>query len=216
MSEVSGKDMVIRSWGLKYCYYYHHACLATNGTWWGSGEMVRPLGRMKFRRKSFSSCCDILVWTSTNPSSTASSIITCILSRLCFQMWCGPTSCKLGAKGRACPSDQSCIPIREGHCFVKPCPDAGECWSSNPPPPSTKCHPSSSYQDNSCANITFTFNKEILPPVSYLGTREGGDQGCFSCLSSITTPNELNQLIVKDQVFPSWAKRVLVPDLLNN
>uniref|UniRef100_A0A7N6AB15 Delta-like protein n=1 Tax=Anabas testudineus TaxID=64144 RepID=A0A7N6AB15_ANATE len=80
-------------------------------------------------------------------------------------MWCGPTSCKLGAKGRGgCSSGQSCIPIREGHCFVKPCPDSGECWRSNPPPPSTKCHPSSSYQDNSCANITFTFNKEILPP----------------------------------------------------
>uniref|UniRef100_A0A7N6B2V0 Delta-like protein n=1 Tax=Anabas testudineus TaxID=64144 RepID=A0A7N6B2V0_ANATE len=89
-------------------------------------------------------------------------------------MWCGPTSCKLGAKGRGgCSSGQSCIPIREGHCFVKPCPDSGECWRSNPPPPSTKCHPSSSYQDNSCANITFTFNKEILPPVSYLGTSEG-------------------------------------------
>lgn len=98
------------------------------------------------------------------------------LFSLCFsvQMWCGPSSCKLGAKGRGgCPSGQSCIPIKEGHCFVKPCPDFGECWRSNPPPPPTKCHPSSSYQDNSCANITFTFNKEIMPRVSYLGTREG-------------------------------------------
>uniref|UniRef100_A0A3Q3ILZ3 Delta-like protein n=1 Tax=Monopterus albus TaxID=43700 RepID=A0A3Q3ILZ3_MONAL len=83
---------------------------------------------------------------------------------VCTKMWCGPVSCKLGAKGRgSCPSGQSCIPIREGHCFVKPCPDFGECWRSNPPPPPTKCHPSSSYQDNSCANITFTFNKEIMP-----------------------------------------------------
>uniref|UniRef100_A0A3Q1K1L3 Delta-like protein n=1 Tax=Anabas testudineus TaxID=64144 RepID=A0A3Q1K1L3_ANATE len=93
---------------------------------------------------------------------------TCYCSNgkvVCTTMWCGPTSCKLGAKGRGgCSSGQSCIPIREGHCFVKPCPDSGECWRSNPPPPSTKCHPSSSYQDNSCANITFTFNKEILPP----------------------------------------------------
>uniref|UniRef100_A0A7N8XL17 Delta-like protein n=1 Tax=Mastacembelus armatus TaxID=205130 RepID=A0A7N8XL17_9TELE len=83
---------------------------------------------------------------------------------VCTKMWCGPASCKVGAKGRGgCPSNQICIPIREGHCFVKPCPDLGECWRSNPPPAPTKCHPSSSYQDNSCANITFTFNKEIMP-----------------------------------------------------
>ncbi|XP_070697001.1 protein jagged-1b-like [Pempheris klunzingeri] len=82
---------------------------------------------------------------------------------VCTKMWCGPPSCHLGAKGRGgCPSGQSCVPIREGHCFVKPCLGLGECWRSNPPPPPTKCHPSSSYQDNSCANITFTFNKETL------------------------------------------------------
>lgn len=97
------------------------------------------------------------------------------LSCFSFQMWCGPMSCHLSAKGRGgCPSGQSCVPIREGHCFVKPCPGFGECWRSNPPPPPTKCHPSSSYQDNSCANITFTFNKETMPHVSYLGTAEGG------------------------------------------
>ncbi|KAF3708394.1 Protein jagged-1b [Channa argus] len=83
---------------------------------------------------------------------------------VCTLMWCGPTSCKLGAKGRGgCPSGQSCIPIREGHCFVPPCPDVGECWRSNSAPPPIKCHASSGYQDNSCANITFTFKKEILP-----------------------------------------------------
>uniref|UniRef100_A0AAX7UHG0 Delta-like protein n=1 Tax=Astatotilapia calliptera TaxID=8154 RepID=A0AAX7UHG0_ASTCA len=83
---------------------------------------------------------------------------------VCTKMWCGPMSCKLGAKGRGeCPSGQSCIPLREGHCFVKPCIELGECWHSDPPQPPTKCHPSSTYQDNSCANITFTFNKEIMP-----------------------------------------------------
>ncbi|XP_075875032.1 protein jagged-1b [Nelusetta ayraudi] len=84
---------------------------------------------------------------------------------VCTKMRCGPTSCQLGAKGRGgCPAGQSCVPIREGHCFVKPCLGLGECWRSNPPPPPAKCHPSSSgYQDNSCANITFTFNKETMP-----------------------------------------------------
>ncbi|XP_061766564.1 protein jagged-1b isoform X1 [Nerophis ophidion] len=82
----------------------------------------------------------------------------------CTKMWCGPMSCHLGDKGQGgCPSGQNCIPIAEGQCFVKPCSGLGECWRSNPPPPVTKCHPScSSYQDNSCANITFTFNKDIL------------------------------------------------------
>lgn len=77
-----------------------------------------------------------------------------------LQMWCGPTSCR--AKGRReCPSGQPCVPIRESHCFVKPCPGFGEC--SNYAPPPSKCHPGSCYQDNSCANITFTFNKETMP-----------------------------------------------------
>ncbi|XP_049927339.1 protein jagged-1b [Epinephelus moara] len=83
---------------------------------------------------------------------------------VCTKMWCGPASCHLAAKGRGgCPSGQSCIPIRESHCFVKPCSGLGECWRSNPPPRPTKCHPSSSYQDNSCANITFTFKTETMP-----------------------------------------------------
>ncbi|KAM4607893.1 protein jagged-1b [Polymixia lowei] len=82
---------------------------------------------------------------------------------VCTRMWCGPKSCQLDAKGRGgCPPSQSCVPIREGHCFVRPCAGLGECWRSNPPSPPTKCHPSSSYQDNSCANITFTFNKETM------------------------------------------------------
>lgn len=82
-----------------------------------------------------------------------------------LQMWCGPTSCHVSAKGRGgCSSGQTCVPIRESHCFVKPCPDFGEC--SNFPPPPSKCYPGSCYQDNSCANITFTFNKETMPQVS--------------------------------------------------
>lgn len=80
-------------------------------------------------------------------------------------MWCGPTSCHASAKGRdGCPSGQSCVPLLESHCFVKPCSGFGEC--SNFPPPPSKCRPGSCYQDNSCANITFTFNKETMPQVS--------------------------------------------------
>ena len=83
------------------------------------------------------------------------------------QMSCGPKSCQLGAKGRGgCPSGQSCVPIRDGHCFVRSCVGLGECWRSGPPPATPKCHPSSAYQDNSCANITLTFDKDTLPKVS--------------------------------------------------
>ena len=95
-------------------------------------------------------------------------------------MWCGPKSCQLSAKGRGgCPSGQSCVPIREGHCFVRSCLGLGECWRSGPPPATPKCHPSSTYQDNSCANITLTFDKDTLPKVSGRGggAREGGREG---------------------------------------
>lgn len=47
---------------------------------------------------------------------------------------------------------------------MKPCSGFGEC--SNFPPPPSKCRPGSCYQDNSCANITFTFNKETMSQVS--------------------------------------------------
>lgn len=80
-------------------------------------------------------------------------------------MWCGPTSCHASVKGRdGCPSGQTCVPLLESHCFVKPCLGFGECSNFRPPP--SKCHPGSCYQDNSCANITFTFNKESMPQVS--------------------------------------------------
>lgn len=81
-------------------------------------------------------------------------------------MWCGPKSCRPGKGRSACPVGQSCAPIKEEHCFVKPCLSLGECWPPAPPPPS-KCHASFSNQDNSCANITFTFNKENMPQVSH-------------------------------------------------
>ncbi|XP_072525671.1 protein jagged-1b isoform X3 [Salminus brasiliensis] len=81
----------------------------------------------------------------------------------CTRMWCGPKSCRIGKGRGGCQLGQSCIPIKEEHCFVKPCHGLGECWPSAPPPPNSKCHHSFPYQDNSCANITFTFSKEIMP-----------------------------------------------------
>uniref|UniRef100_A0A8C9TVS4 Delta-like protein n=1 Tax=Scleropages formosus TaxID=113540 RepID=A0A8C9TVS4_SCLFO len=82
----------------------------------------------------------------------------------CTKMWCGPKPCYFHGKGRRdCPVGQSCIPIKEEHCFVKPCPGQGECLPHGPPPARPKCHPGSGLPESSCANITFTFNKETLP-----------------------------------------------------
>ncbi|XP_026079352.1 protein jagged-1b [Carassius auratus] len=80
----------------------------------------------------------------------------------CTMMWCGPQPCQAGKVRSGCPAGQSCVPIKEEHCFVQPCLSLGDCWPPAPPPPS-KCHTSFSYQDDSCANITFTFNKEKMP-----------------------------------------------------
>uniref|UniRef100_A0AAR2KTZ8 Delta-like protein n=1 Tax=Pygocentrus nattereri TaxID=42514 RepID=A0AAR2KTZ8_PYGNA len=82
-------------------------------------------------------------------------------------MWCGPKSCRIGKGHGGCRLGQSCISIKEEHCFVKPCHGLGECWPSAPPPPNSKCQHSFPYQDNSCANITFTFSKETMPRVGH-------------------------------------------------
>ncbi|MGH0139112.1 UNVERIFIED_CONTAM: hypothetical protein FKN15_030455 [Acipenser sinensis] len=81
------------------------------------------------------------------------------------QVWCGPKSCRVHSKGRSeCPAGQTCIAIKDDHCFVPPCAGLGDCWSSSQPPVKTKCHAMSNFLDDSCANITFTFNKEMMPP----------------------------------------------------
>ncbi len=97
-----------------------------------------------------------------------------------LQMWCGPKSCRAVKARSLCPAGQSCVPIKEEHCFVKPCPSLGECWPPAPPPPS-KCHASFSYQNNSCANITFTFNKENMPQVSHTFSGERLNYELLSC-----------------------------------
>uniref|UniRef100_A0A8C6SWK4 Delta-like protein n=1 Tax=Neogobius melanostomus TaxID=47308 RepID=A0A8C6SWK4_9GOBI len=61
----------------------------------------------------------------------------------------------------------------------------GECWCNNPATAPHKCHLSSGYHDNSCANITFTFNKEIMPQVSDLFTVER-DEFFYVCVISLT------------------------------
>lgn len=50
-----------------------------------------------------------------------------------------------------------CIPVHEDRCFVRPCPAQGECWSDHD---QSRCHP-----DSDCANVTFTFTKDIMPEV---------------------------------------------------
>lgn len=88
----------------------------------------------------------------------------CLNGRVaCSKVWCGPRPCRLHKGHGECPNGQSCIPVLDDQCFVRPCTGAGECRSSSLQPVKTKCTSDSYYQDN-CANITFTFNKEMMSP----------------------------------------------------
>ncbi|KAF7249316.1 Protein jagged-1 [Varanus komodoensis] len=81
----------------------------------------------------------------------------------CSKVWCGPKPCLINAKSQnECPASHTCHPIKDNQCFVQPCDNIGECWPSNQQPVKTMCN-SDFYQDN-CANITFTFNKEMMSP----------------------------------------------------
>jgi hypothetical protein len=91
-------------------------------------------------------------------------LLSCQLLFSPLQVWCGPRPCLLHKGHSECPSGQSCIPILDDQCFVRPCTGVGECRSSSLQPVKTKCTSDSYYQDN-CANITFTFNKEMMSPV---------------------------------------------------
>lgn len=80
------------------------------------------------------------------------------------QLRCGPKLCSLHSKthGADCPAGQTCVAVQEEHCFVKPCPSQGECWSpTHRLTTTTRCHP-----EDTCANVTFTFNKDIMSKVS--------------------------------------------------
>ncbi|KAL8173368.1 UNVERIFIED_CONTAM: Protein jagged-1, partial [Gekko kuhli] len=82
----------------------------------------------------------------------------------CSKVWCGPKPCLINAKGHSeCPAGHTCVPIKEDSCFVHPCHNVGECWLSSQQPGKKTCSSDSYYQDN-CANITFTFNKEMMTP----------------------------------------------------
>ncbi|KAH0621871.1 hypothetical protein JD844_023572 [Phrynosoma platyrhinos] len=82
----------------------------------------------------------------------------------CSKVWCGPKPCLISGKGHSeCPAGHTCHPVKDDHCFVRPCDNIGECWPSNQQPVKTTCNSDSYYQDN-CANITFTFNKEMMTP----------------------------------------------------
>ncbi|TSK18054.1 Protein jagged-1a [Bagarius yarrelli] len=77
----------------------------------------------------------------------------------CTKLLCGPKSCRLLAAGRGdCPVGQSCVPVRDDRCFVRPCMTQGECWSDHNTPVQSRCHP-----ESDCANVTFTFTKDVMP-----------------------------------------------------
>ncbi|KAJ8285050.1 hypothetical protein COCON_G00039000 [Conger conger] len=66
----------------------------------------------------------------------------------CTKMWCGPRSCRVHRRGL----------LRQA------LRGPGGVLALPPAPGPTKCHPGSDFLESSCANITFTFNKEIMTP----------------------------------------------------
>uniref|UniRef100_A0A3Q0S2K2 Delta-like protein n=1 Tax=Amphilophus citrinellus TaxID=61819 RepID=A0A3Q0S2K2_AMPCI len=79
---------------------------------------------------------------------------------VCTKLWCGPKPCSLhgNIKGVECPAGQTCVAVRNERCFIKPCFGQGECRGPvHQALPQTRCYP-----ESSCANITFTFNKEVM------------------------------------------------------
>ncbi|XP_072239661.1 protein jagged-1b-like [Leuresthes tenuis] len=76
----------------------------------------------------------------------------------CTKLWCGPKPCSLHTKihSAECLASETCVAVPEEHCFIKPCPSQGECWGPAHSVPS-RCHP-----ENSCINVTFTFNKDVM------------------------------------------------------
>uniref|UniRef100_A0A3P9MGT0 Delta-like protein n=1 Tax=Oryzias latipes TaxID=8090 RepID=A0A3P9MGT0_ORYLA len=85
----------------------------------------------------------------------------CLNGRVtCTKLWCGPKPCSLHSQNLAadCPAGQSCIAVRDEHCFVKPCVGQGQCWGhTHRATPPSGCH-----SESSCANVTFTFNKDLM------------------------------------------------------
>uniref|UniRef100_A0A8C9WQH9 Delta-like protein n=1 Tax=Scleropages formosus TaxID=113540 RepID=A0A8C9WQH9_SCLFO len=143
----------------------------------------------------------------------------------CTNMWCGPKSCQVNSKGRGeCPTGQSCMPIKEENCFVKPCFGLGECRSLDLPPVQTQCQLSSNFLENSCEYITFTFNKESMPQgltiehicneLRHLYTMKNlsTEYSVFmTCEPSTSANNEIHMAIVcapvADRIFDLISKR---------
>ncbi|XP_072565591.1 protein jagged-1b [Paramormyrops kingsleyae] len=131
----------------------------------------------------------------------------------CTKMWCGPKSCQVNGKGPGeCSPGQTCLPIKEDHCFVKPCPGQGECWPTDGLPLQAQCHAGTSLLETSCNYITFTFNKENMPQGVTVGHICGGlrrlyvarnfsaDHAVFiTCKPSLSASNEIHVAISTDE-----------------
>uniref|UniRef100_W5LHF9 Delta-like protein n=1 Tax=Astyanax mexicanus TaxID=7994 RepID=W5LHF9_ASTMX len=125
----------------------------------------------------------------------------------CTKLWCGPRSCQVVGGGRGdCPAGQSCVPLREERCFVKPCPVQGECRSGQRSPVRNQCHP-----ESNCANVTFTFIKDSMPQgvtveqvcrelrsLSVVKNLSSEFFISITCEPSTTSSNEIHVTIVSD------------------
>uniref|UniRef100_A0A7N6A3Z4 Delta-like protein n=1 Tax=Anabas testudineus TaxID=64144 RepID=A0A7N6A3Z4_ANATE len=129
----------------------------------------------------------------------------------CTKLWCGPKPCSLHSKthGAECAVGQTCVAVRDELCFVKPCSSQGECWSpTHQAPPTTRCHP-----EDPCANVTFTFNKDIMSKgvtveqvcrelrnLYIIKNLSSVDSLSMTCEPSLSTNNEIHvAILIEDQ-----------------
>ncbi|CAJ1054180.1 protein jagged-1a-like [Xyrichtys novacula] len=120
----------------------------------------------------------------------------------CSQLRCGPRPCSLHSRTRGpqCPSGQTCVPVTDESCFVKPCPP--QCWSpAHQAPPTNRCDPGSS-----CANITFTFKKDAMEQgltvdqvchelSGLYDTRNRSSESSMFCEPSVSAQNQIHLIL---------------------
>ncbi|KAG7236916.1 hypothetical protein INR49_000128, partial [Caranx melampygus] len=125
----------------------------------------------------------------------------------CTKLWCGPKPCRLHGNAHECPAGQTCVAVQDRRCFVKPCPSQGECWSpAHRAPPTARCRP-----ESSCANVTFTFNKDMmakgvtvdqvcreLRSLHVVSNLSSHSSVSLTCEPSLSTTNEIHVAIVLD------------------
>uniref|UniRef100_A0A673CAD7 Delta-like protein n=1 Tax=Sphaeramia orbicularis TaxID=375764 RepID=A0A673CAD7_9TELE len=130
----------------------------------------------------------------------------------CTKLWCGFRPCNVlsRTRGSECPDGQTCVAVRDELCFVKPCHGLGECWSpAHQDLPIARCQP-----ESTCANVTFTFNKDMmmkgvtvgqvcqeLRTLYNLSSSDSASSVSMSCEPSSSADNQIHVAVSRGATF---------------